>query len=473
MPKRIAIIGGGITGLSAAYYLQKELSKSNSDAEFVLYEAADELGGKIKTSYRDGFISELGPDSFLARKKSMAELAKEVGLENDLVHNSSGKSYILHNDTLYPMPGGAIMGIPTQWGPFLKTRLFSPAGKARAAGDLFLPKVMKNGEDVSLGSFFRKRLGNEVVDKLIEPLLSGIYAGNIDKLSLQATFPHFEQIEKKYGSMILGMKSSIAKQQEGKPKNRGKTKPKGMFLSFKGGLQSFVRAIEEQLDKSVVKKNAKLLQIKKVDNRYRLLFEDGRDDVVDYMLITTPHHITYQLLKDYSAVSYLGKMPATSVATVVLAFPKSAIKKDIDGSGFVVSKKSNYSITACTWTHKKWEHSTPEGYAQLRGYVGREGNEDIVFRSDEEIIHAVMKDLSAIMDIEGEPKFSTVTRWKEAMPQYEVGHRNNLNDVYVSMKKQLPGVYLTGGSFEGIGMPDCIDQGKKGVSNLLSELGAN
>ncbi|MDQ0254233.1 oxygen-dependent protoporphyrinogen oxidase [Evansella vedderi] len=470
--KRIAIVGGGITGLSAAFYLQKEVKEKKLKAEIMLYESSSRLGGNIQTDYSNGFVSELGPDSYLARKNSMTQLIKDVGLGEDLVYNSSGKSYILHEGSLYPMPGGAIMGIPTQWGPFLGTKLFSLSGKARAAGDLFLPRAIKNGKDISLGHFFRKRLGNEVVDRLIDPLLSGIYAGDLDRISLRATFPHFEQMEKKYRSMIVGMKSSIAKQQSVAPsRGPGKGKPKGMFLSLKRGLQSLVDAVENSLGESIVKKNARLLKIQKHDKQYMLRFEDGRTDIVDYLILTTPHKISYDLLRDYSAVQYLKEIPATSVATIVLAFPKSAVKKDIDGTGFVVSKKtSDYSITACTWTHKKWMHSTPEGYVSLRGYVGRFGEDDIVHKSDEEILSLVMKDLNQIMEIEGEPEHFRITRWKETMPQYEVGHVERIKELNEGLHRELPGLFITGASFEGIGLPDCIDQGKKTAFNIVDQL---
>ncbi|SDY46580.1 oxygen-dependent protoporphyrinogen oxidase [Evansella caseinilytica] len=469
--KRIAVVGGGLTGLSAAYYLQKEIGEKGLDMEFTLYEASARLGGKIKTDYTDGFVIELGPDSFLARKQSASILAKEVGLGSTLVHNSSGQSYILHEGKLYPMPGGAIMGIPTQWGPFLKTRLFTPLGKIRAAGDLFFPKTMKDGKDVSLGTFFRSRLGNEVVDRLIEPLLSGIYAGDIDKLSLQATFPHFQQLEEKYRSLILGMKSNIAKQQSGAQPAQKKGKGKGMFLSLTGGLQSLVDGVENKLEKGVVQKNKQLVEVTKNGSSYRLRFDDGDVDEADCLIFATPHHVTYRLLKQYSFAEFLHQIPSTSVATVALAYRHDALKKDIDGSGFVVSKKSKYSITACTWTHRKWAHSSPEGYALLRGYVGRAGDEAIVEKSDDEIVSAVLKDLNQMMEIDGQPQFYRITRWKKSMPQYEVGHLDSLKRVYEGVGRELPGVFLTGASYGGIGLPDCIDQGKRTAEKVIHHLG--
>ncbi len=465
--KRVAIIGGGITGLTVAYYLQKEMLSNNLNCEYKLYEQSTKLGGKITTEYRDGFVIEMGPDSFLGRKQSASRLAKEVGLESDLVSNGGGGAFILNNEKLYPIPGGAIMGIPTQMGPFATTRLFSPLGKLRAAGDLVLPRASSPDVDMSLGSFFRKRLGNEVVDNLIEPLLSGIYAGDIDQLSLMATFPQFHQVEQKHRSLILGMKKSTP----AKPKTSSSAKKsKGMFLSFKRGLQSLVDGVEKYLDEDAVIKGVGLVKVVKSGEVYELTFSNGTIETFDYVVMATPHHMIEDALRDYSFVKSLTHIPSTSVATIAMAFQQDAIKKDINGTGFVVSKKNDYHITACTWTHKKWEHSTPEGYALLRCYVGRAGNDSIVDWSDEEIINAVLEDLNKTMEIDKKPEFTMIRRWKQAMPQYVVGHKQRIAELKEQLQKQLPGLYVVGGSFEGIGVPDCIDQGEAVVEKLKMHL---
>ena len=188
--KKVVIVGGGITGLSAAFYMQKEAREKGLPLDVILVEASNRLGGKIQTVRRDGFVIERGPDSFLIRKKSMGILAEDLGIEGELVKNATGQAYVLVNGELHPIPGGSVMGIPTEIGPFLKTGLFSLAGKIRAAGDFVLPRSDIEG-DQSLGGFFRRRFGGEIVENLIEPLLSGVYAGDIDHMSLESTFPQF------------------------------------------------------------------------------------------------------------------------------------------------------------------------------------------------------------------------------------------------------------------------------------------
>ncbi|WP_409253358.1 protoporphyrinogen oxidase [Bacillus sp. SCS-153A] len=461
--QKVVIIGGGITGLTSAYYLQKEAEKTGRPLDIKLIEASHRLGGKIQTVKRDGFVIERGPDSFLERKTSAARLAKEVGLNHDLVNNSTGTAYVLVNDELHPMPGGSVMGIPTQMAPFVTTGLFSMQGKARAAADFILPKSNVEG-DQSLGGFFRRRLGHEVVENLIEPLLSGIYAGDIDQLSLMSTFPQFYQVEQKHRSLILGMKKTTPAQRKG-------SKKKAIFLTLSKGLQSLVDAIEEKLSSDSVLKGVRVERIEKEANSgYSLFLNNGEILDADSIIVTTPHPTIPPMFPQYDFFDHLKTIPATSVATVAMAFPNEAIKKDIDGTGFVVSRNSDYTITACTWTHRKWPHSTPEGKVLLRCYVGRAGDETIVDLSDSQIEKIVLQDLNKIMDITMDPEFTIVSRWKDAMPQYTVGHKDRLEKMKANVKKELPGLFFAGSSFEGLGLPDCIDQGEKAVQNVLEYL---
>lgn len=464
---RVIVIGGGITGLAAAYYLQKESREKGNTLEVTLIEASHRLGGKIQTATNDGgYVIEKGPDSFLARKQSASRLIKEVGLQDKLVYNSSGKSYVLVKGKLHPMPGGSIMGIPTQIAPFITTGLFSPWGKVRASADFFLPATQTKG-DLSLGQFFRRRLGDEVVENLIEPLLSGIYAGDIDNLSLMSTFPQFYQVEQKHGSLIKGMRHAAPPKPLAGSEGQ---KPKGMFLTVSSGLQSLVERIEEKLEKGSVYKGIRVEKIEKRGNGYEVHLNNSTVLGADSIVLATPHLATAAILENYHFASSLKEMEATSVATVALAYPESAIKKDIDGTGFVVSRNNDYTITACTWTHKKWPHSTPKGKVLLRCYVGKAGDEAIVNQTDEEIIKVVLDDLNKTMDIDSSPELTMVTRWKDSMPQYTVGHKERIAELLQQMKNQLPGVFLAGSSYSGLGIPDCIDQGEEAVSNVVNFL---
>jgi len=464
--QKVVIVGGGIAGLASAFYLQKAIQENNLPIEIQLVEASHRLGGKMQTVLRDGFTIERGPDSFLARKTSMIRLAKEVGMDDTLVPNSTGKSYVLVNEKLHSMPGGSIMGIPTEIGPFITTGLFSIPGKLRAAADFILPRS-ESGKDQSLGQFFRRRLGNEVVENLIEPLLSGIYAGDIDQLSLMSTFPQFYEVEQKYRSLILGM-NKMTPSQPKQPDN--KDKKKGGFLSFKTGLQSFAEAIEAKLDPKSILKGHRVDHIVKSNQKYEIYLNNRETIKADCIIAATPHQGTQAMFSDYSFFDPFKSVPSTSVATVSLAFPEEAIKNDIDGTGFVVSRNSDYSITACTWTHKKWEHSTPKGKVLLRCYVGRAGDETIVDLSDDQIIKIVLDDLKKTMDITMNPDFAIVTRWKNSMPQYTVGHKQRLATILEHVKTELPGVFLAGASYGGVGIPDCIDQGELAVQNVLDYL---
>jgi oxygen-dependent protoporphyrinogen oxidase len=463
--KTVVVIGGGMTGLAAAYYLQKAIKAKKLPIECKLVEATHRLGGKVQTVVRDGFVIEKGPDSFLARKQSASRLVHEVGLQDQLVHNATGTSYILVKGKLHPIPGGAVMGIPTKIRPFVMTGLFSPMGKLRAAFDFVLPPTKADG-DLSLGQFFRRRLGDEVVENLIEPLLSGIYAGDIDQMSLLATFPQFFHVEQKHGSLVLGTKRTT-------PKQTGETKKKGIFQTLRTGLQSLVDEVEKRLELGSVLKGIRVENIEKANKGYRLHVSSGEVWVADSIIIAVPHQNVPSMLPSYPFFEPFKTVPSTSVATVALAFPASAIEQDIDGTGFVVSRRSDYTITACTWTHKKWPHTAPKGKALLRCYVGRPGDEAIVEQSDDEIVNVVLDDLNKIMRINGRPEFAIVSRWKEAMPQYLVGHKERMETIKAKMTVELPGVFLAGSSYEGLGLPDCIDQGEEAVKKVLDYLQPN
>jgi oxygen-dependent protoporphyrinogen oxidase len=475
--KRILIAGGGITGLSAAYYAQKFAKQRGLSCRITLVEKAPVLGGKIHTMYRDGFVIEKGPDSFLARKLPIIDLTRDLGLEGELtgLNPQAKKTYILRKGRLHRMPPGLVLGIPTEIAPFMKTGLISPLGKARAALDMVLPK-RNSTDDESLGRFLERRLGKEVLNNIAEPLLAGIYAGDTHALSLKATFPQFQEMEQKHRSLILGMMASRKNAQQEAAKLPAAAKGSA-FLTYKKGLQTLVEALVAVLNEEGVELKTKetVTSFEKLDDgTYRVTLQgaegDGRAHTVDGIILTLPAYATARLLTGLPAAKSLADIDYISVANVILAFDEKEVDCRMDGSGFLVPRTEGLTITACTWTSVKWLHTAPEGKILLRCYVGRSGEEDWVKLSDEELVQAVRKDIRTILGIAAEPLFYEVTRLPESMPQYPVGHLDNIAELRKQLEAFLPGVYATGAGFQGVGLPDCIRQGKETAEQLVCKL---
>jgi protoporphyrinogen/coproporphyrinogen III oxidase len=469
---RIMIVGGGISGLAAAYYLQKQIAENHRNCEILLVEQSNRLGGKIQTDNFDGFVIEKGPDSFLARKQAIIQLTLELALENELVGTNpkARKNYILHNNRLHLMPPGLILGIPTQLTPFVKTGLISPMGKLRAGLDLFIPP-RKDLSDESVGGFLQRRLGKEVSENIAEPLLSGIYAGDTQALSLDATFPQFRATEKKYGSIIKGMLYSRKRNATPTPElDLPASVGNSMFLSFRQGLQTLVTRLEENLTGVEIRLEQCITRVKPEGNGYKVEMANGLTEAVDAVLLATPAFVTKRILTDFSEAELLSEIPYVSVANVVLAFDRNDINVPFDASGFVVPRNEKRNITACTWTSSKWPNTAPENRVLLRCYVGHSKDQSLVGLPDEVLLQKVRDDLREIMGLTVNPLFYRVNRWKDSMPQYCVGHLQRLQMVQEALEQQRPGLFLAGAGYRGVGIPDCIQQGKEASSKLFDHL---
>ncbi|MCY1039370.1 protoporphyrinogen oxidase [Staphylococcus nepalensis] len=464
MTKRIAIVGAGITGLSSAYFIKK----ARPDIEVTIYETSNRVGGKIQTYRTEGYTIELGPESYLGRKQIMTDIAKDIGLEEQLVTNKTGQSYIYAKNKLYPIPGGSILGVPTDIKPFLKTKLISPLGKVRASFDLFKKPLQIDG-DISVGSFFRARLGDEILENLIEPLMGGIYGTNIDDLSLMTTFPEFKEREEQFGSLIKGMR--YEKEQRKKQRQLYPGAPKGQFKQFRHGLSSFIEHLRDYIIEQgvTIKYNTSVQDITIEQKKYVIKTENEAHSY-DSVLVTTPHQKFLEWFGNDPAFDYFKKMDSTTVATVVLAFDESNIINNYDGTGFVIARTSDTKITACTWTSKKWPFTTPKGKVLLRAYVGKPGDTVVDDHTDEEIVNIVKKDLSQMMTFKGSPDFSIVNRLPKSMPQFHIGHIEQIKSIQSHIRNNYPRLRITGASFEAVGLPDCIQQGKDAVKEILNEI---
>lgn len=471
MPRKIVIIGGGLSGLSAAFYVRKFYREAGYQPDIVLIEKETALGGKIETLHRDGFVIEKGPDSFLARKTVMSDLAKELKLDHELVttNPNAKKTYILQRGKLHPMPAGLVLGIPTELKPFLKSGLVSFSGKMRAMLDFVIPP-RRSSEDESLGELIERRLGTEVLENMTEPLLAGIYAGDMRKISLQATFPQFGEVERKYGSLIRGMTTGR------KPVETHTGTKKSAFLTFRNGLQSLVEALIRELHDVEQRTGAAAAGITVLNNaatdaaRYEVKLETGEVLQADDIYVTVQDFAAAELLRPYVDVSPLENVNYVSVANVVLAFSKKDIVTKYDGSGFLVPRKEGRNITACTWTSTKWLHTSPDDKVLLRCYVGRSGDEQNVELPDQALTELVLKDLREIMGITAKPLFAEITRLKHSMPQYPVGHPARIAGFRSELGQKLPGVYAFGAGYDAIGLPDCIKQAKEAAENAAAGL---
>ncbi|MFC6651878.1 protoporphyrinogen oxidase [Paenibacillus rhizoplanae] len=471
-PRKVVIIGGGLSGLSAAYYIRKFYREAGTQPEITLIEKDKVLGGKIETLHRDGFVIEKGPDSFLARKTAMVDLARELELDHELVSTNPNakKTYILQRGKLHPMPAGLVLGIPTELKPFLKSGLVSFGGKMRAMMDFVIPP-RRSSEDESLGDLIERRLGTEVLENMTEPLLAGIYAGDMRKISLQATFPQFGEVERQYGSLIRGMTTGR------KPVETHTGTKKSAFLTFRQGLQSLVHALIHELQdvRQLTGTGAKSIRVlggagSSGTLRYEVELDNGELLQADDIYVTVQNFAAAELLRPHVDVSALDAVNYVSVANVVLAFTRQDIVTEYDGSGFLVPRKEGRNITACTWTSTKWLHTSPNDKVLLRCYVGRSGDEQNVELPDEALAELVRKDLKEIMGITAAPLFTEITRLRSSMPQYPVGHPGRIAGLRSELAQQLPGVYAFGAGYDGIGMPDCIKQAKLTAETAAASL---
>ncbi|HZG56396.1 protoporphyrinogen oxidase [Paenibacillus sp.] len=468
MEKNIVVVGGGITGLSAAYYAARLARREGIEPKVTLIEGGERLGGKIRTMRRDGFVIERGPDSFLARKRPIIDLSRELGIEGELValNPATRKTYILRGGQLHRIPPGLVLGVPTDWKPFVASKLIGWPGKLRAALDWVLPAA-RGDADESLGGFLRRRLGDQVVDFVAEPLLSGIYAGDADRLSLLATFPQFRAAERKYRSLMVGLARGAAGEDHLPPHARGSA-----FLSYRNGLSTLIERLEAALEEegAVVLTGKPVRSVTPRDGTGGAVvtLENGDALLADAVVVTTPVSELGRLLPDVPEAGVFRDMAYASVANVVLAYRREQVTVPLDGAGFVVPRTEGRLITACTWTSSKWLHTAPEDRVLIRCYVGRIDDDRWQSMSDDALVAAVRREVAELVGIAAEPEFSDVTRLPRSMPQYEVGHLDRVHTLREGLRTKAPGVFAAGAGLEGVGLPDCIHQGKQAAEQAAA-----
>ncbi len=441
----VLVIGGGIAGLATAYELERQ------GVSYQLLERSSRAGGVILSETADGFTIDAGPDSLLIQKPEAITLCEELGLGDRLVSTKLPRlAYIQRAGKLHALPAASVLGIPTKVGPFLQTGLFSAAGKLRMGLELFVPP-RRDEADESIGSFMTRRFGVEATEYLAEPLLAGIHAGDVDRLSIRALFPRFAETERLEGSLLRAFR------RRGAPAS-----PDGAFKSLPGGLSEMTAAIVKRLPPNAVRLRTAVTRVSATTDRtWAASCDSGETLTARAIVMAAPDYVTAALVgpTDAELARMCADIPYVSVATVALAFPRTAIGHPLNGSGFVVPRVEHSGILAGSWLSSKWPHRAPENRALLRTFVGGARDPRALERSDAELVSMSLTALRPLLSISGEPLLTRVYRWERANAQHEVGHLEKVAAIDRALAR-YPGLYLTGSGFRGVGIPDCVADGR-------------
>lgn len=453
--RRVAIIGGGIAGLSAAYYLAQARQRG-ADVDWVLLEQSQRLGGVIRTDYRDGFVLEAGPDSFLSAKPEAADLCRELGLAGEIIHSnhSQRKTYIVVRGRLVPLPDGLQFMVPTRVMPMVATPLFSLATKIRMMLEVFAPAGNHNGDE-SVGDFVRRHFGQEMVDRVAEPLLAGVYGGNADRLSIRAVLPRFVDMERREGSLVRATLKAM--------KSSSHAAPQPLFTSLRRGMQQLVDALVAALPSSSLRLQQSIASIRRAGNAWEVLSAGGSERF-DTVLLALPAPLAADLVSSAipGAAAQLQPIQYTSSVAVLLACDRADLPP---GHGFLVPASEGRKLLACTFVHKKFSFRAPEGAALLRCFFSSARVPNLLGHSDEQLKDVARQELKAILGFDLQPRFTCAFRWRHGLPQYETGHLERTAEIEAQLK-QTAGVQLIGNSLHGIGVPDCIRSARQAVSEL-------
>lgn len=458
--RRILVLGGGITGLTAAYEMLALSRRRGLDLEVTVLEAALRPGGKVRTERRDGIACEAGPDSFVTNKPQALELVRELGLEGELLRtNPRDKTVgVLTRGRLRPLPEGMMLVLPTRLRPFVSSDLLSWRAKCRMALEPLVP-AGSAGADESLGSFFRRRLGAEAVEKLVAPMLAGIYAADAEQLSLRSTFPQFLEMERR-GGLLAGLW-----------RRRRAAPPAGdvsLFMTLKGGLSRLTDALAARLPQGSLRCGQAVESLRRRGDLWEVE-AGGAVFEAESVVSALPANVLAPLLSgaDAELSSALAEIPFASTATVTLAYNSDAFPRGrAEGFGFLVPKGEG-RITAATFVSSKFPGRVPPGTVLIRCFLGGAGREEQLAGDDDALAASAAAELGRVLGLGGvRPRWSLVARWPSANPQYVVGHEERLKNIASRLKRQ-PGLVLAGASYRGVGLPDCIRSGRQAAAEAL------
>jgi oxygen-dependent protoporphyrinogen oxidase len=470
---RIAIVGGGIAGLAAAYELE-QARKAGKSVDYTLYEGRPRLGGSLASEIVDGTVLEQGPDSFLTEKPAAIELCRELGLDDDLLpsNDSERKTFILVKNRLVALPDGLMFLVPTKLIPTALSRLFSLKTKIRMAFELLMPP-RPAGHDESVADLVERHFGHEAVDRLADPLLSGIYGGDATQLSAQTVLPMMVKMEAEHGSLCRGMLAAYSKMHATARAAGGqKRTPKPMFTAVRGGMQQMIDAIVDRLDASSIRLEMPVSGLRHSGQEWIVENPAGKE-TYDAVIMASPAWAAGVLLRqvDKDLAEDLSSIPYSSSITVNLVYDEKQLGKLPDGFGFLVPAVEGRSMLACTLVHRKFLGRTPKGKVVFRAFLGGMKNESLLTEDDEVLVATVRREFGEILgkdvfDPAAEPEQVRVSRWRRAMAQYAVGHKAKMERIQAHVSA-LDGLRLAGNAYDGIGIPDCIRLGRKAAKELV------
>jgi oxygen-dependent protoporphyrinogen oxidase len=455
---QVVVIGGGIAGLAAAYRLV-----AIGEVDVTLVEKDARLGGKILTENVDGFVIEGGPDAFLAWKPRGRALCDELGLEVVGSNEQARRAYVMRDGRLHMLPNGIAGVIPRRFAPTMRSPLLSPRGKLRLAVEWAVPRRRGDGEE-SLAAFVSRRAGRETWERLVEPLVTGVYAGDGERLAMEATFPMLGEAESEHGSLI---RAGLA------ARRAGRTAPPGpMFMTTTEGLGGLVDALARRVEQAgTLITGAEVLSIGRSGGTWHIGLNGRPDLQADAVVLATPAHESAALLTDVdpALAGELRAVPYVSTATVSLAYAEQAVRRPIDGHGYVLPRTEGSPIVACSIVSTKFPTRSKAGWVFVRAFVGRHGQPDPLARSDADLVDLVAGELARSLGVQGEPALRRVYRWPEAIPQYVLGHRARIARIRDQVAKH-PGLAVAGAAYRGIGIPDCITSGDEAADGVLEHV---
>jgi oxygen-dependent protoporphyrinogen oxidase len=473
---RIAIIGGGIAGLAAAFELEKARA-AGAQIDYTLYESRGKLGGSLASEIVSGAVLERGPDSFLTEKPA----ARELGLAADLVpsNDAARKTYILVKNKMVALPDGLMFLVPTKLIPTALTPLFSLSTKIKMGLELLHPPRPSGLEDEAVADLVTRHFGAEAVDRLADPLLSGIYGGDATQLSARTVLPRLVEMEAEFGSLTRGMlaahrkmrlKAKEAAQKNGASAHgsvKVKPAPRPIFTTLRGGMQQLVDALTARLAPRALRLGTAVSALRKSGSEWTVE-AGGRVDRYNAVIICSQAWAAGVMLQpvDRALSEDLSAIPYSSSITINLLYDEAAMGKLPDGFGFLVPASEGRSMLACTFVHRKFLGRTPPDKAVLRAFLGGMKNEALLAEPDEVLIATVRRELKEILGITAEPEYTQVSRWRRAMAQYAVGHQARAKRV-AERVAALPGLKLAGNAYDGIGIPDCIRLGRAAARDLV------